>query len=113
MEDEVAHAFRPTIFSRERAFRLGTETLVVDDGGARRTIALAQVAGMRVYKQPGAGFGPAIRRAIVTLAGGDERWSCKARTTWDSPASRIARRATARSSKRSSIASRVRIPPRA
>jgi hypothetical protein len=70
MEDDVVHAFRPTIFSRERGFRLGADTLVVDDGNNSRTIPLAQVAGIRVYKQPGGGLGPAIRRAIVRLADG-------------------------------------------
>jgi len=70
MDEEVAHAFRPTIFSRERGFRLGADALVVDDGSERRTIPLAQITGVRVYKQPGAGFGPAIRRAVLTLAGG-------------------------------------------
>ena len=70
MDQEVVHAFRPTIFSRERGFRLGADALVVDDGNGSRTIPLAHVAAVRVYKQPGAGFGPAIRRAIVRLADG-------------------------------------------
>lgn len=68
---EVVHAFRPTIFSRERTFRLRDDALVVDDGAAPRTIPLANVAAVRIYRQPGGGMGPAIRRAVVTLVGGD------------------------------------------
>lgn len=68
---EIAHAFRPTIFARERSFRLRDDALVVDDGEAARTIPLAQVVAVRVYRQPGAGMGPTIRRAVVTLAGGE------------------------------------------
>jgi hypothetical protein len=68
---EVVHAFRPTIFARERTFRLGDDALVVEDGATTRTIPLASVVAVRIYKQPGGGMGPAIRRAIVTLAGGE------------------------------------------
>ena len=53
---EIAHAFRPTIFARERRFLLRDDALVVDDGEATRTIPLAQVVAVRVYRQPGAGM---------------------------------------------------------
>jgi hypothetical protein len=66
----IAHAFRPTIFSRERRFALGPSALEIDDGGAPRAIPYADVAALRIYRQPGGGFGPAIRRTVLSLASG-------------------------------------------
>lgn len=71
MAEMPLHAFRPTIFSRERRFRLTADALEIDDGVATRTVPYAGIAGMRIYKQPGAGFGPTIRRTVLRLPGGE------------------------------------------
>ena len=70
MTDTLAHAFRPTIFSRELRCRLGPDALEIDDGVATRTIPYASVASVRIYRQPGGGFSPPIRRT---------RWRLNAR----------------------------------
>ena len=69
-EAPPAHAFRPTIFSRERRFRLAERALEFDDGASVRAIPYADVAGLRIYRQPGGGMGPTIRRTVLRLASG-------------------------------------------
>ncbi|HVF64106.1 MAG TPA: hypothetical protein VNE58_08935 [Casimicrobiaceae bacterium] len=70
--NDLVHAFRPSIFARERRYRLRDQTLLVDDGdAAERSVMLATVASIRIYRQDATKVGPAVRRAILHLASGE------------------------------------------
>jgi hypothetical protein len=70
MDEGVAHAFRPTIFGRERRFRLAPHALEIEDGSTSRAIPYAAVSELRIARHPGAAFGPPIRRTVLRLASG-------------------------------------------
>ena len=70
MGERLEHAFRMSLIGRERRFRLGDDALEIDDGVGTQAIPFAGIAGIRLYKQSGASFGPTIRRTVLTLSDG-------------------------------------------
>lgn len=62
---DLEHAFKATVFARERRYRLTGDALEWDDGEKHGAIALRDVVRVRVFRQPGGGMGPTMRRTIV------------------------------------------------
>lgn len=60
------HAFRASVFSRERRYRLTVDALEWDDGEKRGSVPLRDVTQVRIFHQPGGGFTRTMRRTIVS-----------------------------------------------
>jgi hypothetical protein len=66
---EIAHAFKPTIFSGEVRYVLERDTLIRYNGRTEEHTPLTDIVRIRLYAVP-SGTGPSLRRTVLSLRSG-------------------------------------------